>query len=72
MVTKQTSKKKLSKKDFKEKLLIIKLQLPNNYGVLMSHYFPGTCKRTVYNVVNYSVHNEDVLEKLKFLILSKN
>ena len=63
---------KFSKEEFAEELSKIKPDLPKNYGVIISHLYPSINKRTVYNVVNYGIHNEEILTMLKFVVPSKN
>jgi hypothetical protein len=72
MVKVAKEKKKLSKAEFKTQLETLKTSLPSNYGVLLKHFYPEVDVRTVYNVVNYGVHDEKVLQMLTFLVRSKN
>jgi hypothetical protein len=65
-------KKKLTKEMFLQELEIVKEKLPSNYGVIIKHFFPTLDTRQVYNVVNYKIHNEKVLQALKFIVPSEN
>jgi len=72
MVKNSKNKKSIPKDLFQKQLEKIKESLPLNYGVLIKHFYPKVEIRSVYNVVNYGVHDEDILKMLAFLVTSKN
>lgn len=65
---KEQKEKNLSKQEFKKELSKVKTLLPNHYGVIMRSLHPTIDIRKVYNVVNYGVHDEEILLKLKFIL----
>lgn len=68
----EKKKKNLTKERFQFELKQVRRKLPNHYGVIVRNLYPGTDIRKVYNVVNYGIHDEDILSKLKFIIPSEN
>lgn len=65
-------KKNLTKDRFRTELEKVKSRLPSHYGVIIKSLYPDTDIRKVYNVVNYGIHDEEVLAKLKFITPSDN
>lgn len=71
-ITLDKKKKSLTKERFQHELRKVKTKLPTHYGVIMKNLYPETDIRKVYNVVNYGIHDEDILAKLKFIVPSDN
>lgn len=60
--------KTLTKEEFKNELGKVKNDLPRHYGVILKTRYKNIKVRKVYNVVNYGVHDEEILKQLKSIL----